>query len=266
MYMYMCMCMRHHAYAHACAHAQVVQPNGYPVRASVLSASDKRGAEGILVEIEGKHQRLPLDGLVFQVLEPPLHMVDCIRRGNDGEYEGILLSDHRRIYVLNSVDLEAHFAECKDSAWLGKLERGGSFKQGHVAPRGSHAFVARDEPDCVPGSLIKALAHAGANEAAALVAAHAKAIIAAANDTVDRHGDRVQYAAIDVLRALLKYEVNGKEVPACALAADPRFVTLVLLKAANNAIRTHGLCLYDNLIFDSAVQEPLALTLPNLTR
>ena len=52
-------------------------------------------------------------------------------------------------------------------------------------------------------------------------------------------GDRLCCAAVDHMRARLAYEANAKEVPACALAADPHFVTLVQLQAANGAIRTH---------------------------
>ena len=142
---------------------------------------------------------------------------------------------------------------------------GGTFKQSHVPPAGKKASV-RDKPDCVPGSLTKAFAFAGHAEAATTVAECTDAIIAAKDDTVNRKGDRIKYAANEVVKARCHFDARCKGLPRCALAVDPQHVTLLQLKSIDGASRTHAVSVYGGYLFDSAEPEPLLLTPDNLTR
>jgi hypothetical protein len=58
------------------------------------------------------------------------------------------------------------------------------------------------KPDCVPGSFKLGFAAAGDNSTSGIVAAHEDAIITAEG----RKGDRIRYAAIDVVKSLCHYD------------------------------------------------------------
>lgn len=195
-------------------------------------------------------------------IEPPLQMLEKIRRTRDGEgFQGTLpFPQHRHVYSLIPDNVKSHFDLANERAWLDSLPAGGKFTR---LPVGS-------KPDCVPGSLQRALAAAGDAAAAAVVAEREDEIIAARGknakgETIDRKGDRIKYAAIDVVKPLCHYDARSITVD-CALGVDPASVSLLKLKSKDGTIRTHALTIYDGCIFDSAEAEPLPLTVENLSR
>ena len=113
---------------------------------------------------------------------------------------------------------------------------------------------------------MKAFTYAGDTNTAATVEVNAAAIIAAANDVSDRKGDRVKFAAVDVVNTLCHYYARSKGIPTCALAVDPEHVALLQLKSIDGTIRSHAVAVYAGLLFDSLEPEPLNLTRQNLTR
>ena len=249
---------------------------GRTYRGEVVGTAVKHGVEGVVVyyECDGKeswHDFGELDGgCTFAVLEPPVHMLDQIRRTSDDRLEGILPSPNDgRIYQLTSVDVEAHFSdsEINERAWLDGLARGAPFQ--HVPAAGKKKKVGRKAkpsapaklPDCVPSSLAKAFAHAGDREAAVVVATLTEVIIEAEG----RKGDRLKCAAIDVVGRLCHYDAPKLKVT-CALEVDPTFVALLLLKSSDGTMRTHAVATHGGCLLDSNEPAPLPLTRESLTR
>jgi hypothetical protein len=236
---------------------------------------EKHGVEGVIVlydDGERWHDFGEHDGhCTFTILEPPLQKLDMIRRTIDNRLEGILPNPHHgTIYTLDTEDVEEHFSDpdINERAWLDSLAVGGNFS--HVPAAGKKKASKKaskkkapppKKPDCVPGSLAKAFAAAGDAKAAAIVAAHEDAIIAADG----RKGDRVKYAAEDVAKQLCQYEARGLKAK-CALAVDPAHVSLLQLKSVDGTIRSHAVTVFGSLLFDSAESEPLELSRENLTR
>ena len=113
----------------------------------------------------------------------------------------------------------------------------------------------------MPGSLSKAFALAGDAEAAAIVMQHKAAILAAEG----RKGDRIKYAAEDVVKPLCHYKV-GKLKVTCALQVDPSVVCVMLLKSVDGTCRQHAVATYGGMLHDSAQPEPLDITPENLSQ
>ena len=218
------------------------------------------GIAGVMLRYEGRSPSWhDLGACGFTILEPPLHMVDQIRRTHGGGFEGMLPHPHARtVYTLTSIDLEAHFDESGESAWLDDLPSGGRFQ--HVPPGKKAGCTARTKPNCVPGSLAKGLAHAGDCEAAVVVTVLTDVII----EGEGYEGDRLKSAA-DVLNHSCHYYASKLEA-ACALDVDPTVVALLQLKSSDCTTRTHAVTIHDGLLFDSAEDEALPLTRDNLSR
>ena len=214
------------------------------------------------------------DGCTFTVVEPPMHLLDQIRRLADGSLEGKLAHpNHGRIYKLTAEDVVSHFddPEINERAWLDALPVGGGFR--HMPAGRPDKGKARKKPvkepvqeppkelDCVPGSLSKAFALAGDAEAAAIVMERKAAILAAEG----RKGDRIKYAAEDVVKPLCHYKV-GKLKVTCALQVDPSVVCVMLLKSVDGTCRQHAVATYGGMLHDSAQPEPLGITPENLSQ
>ena len=245
-------------------------------RGEVVGTAAKHGVEGVVVYYNCDGKRCWHDfgerdgGCTSTVLEPPVHMLDQIRRTSDGRLEGILPApNHGRIYQLTALDVEAHFSdsEINERAWLDGLVTGAPFQ--HVPAAGKKKKVGRKTtpsapaklPDCVPSSLAKAFAHAGDCEAAVVVSTLTEVIIEA-----DGHkGDRLKCAAVDVVGRLCHYDAR-KLKASCALEVDPAVVALLQLKSADGTIRTHAVATHDGWLLDSIETAPLPLTRENLTR
>ena len=203
-------------------------------RAVVVDTFVKHGVDGVIVlYVHGEcwHDFGALDhGCTFMVIEPPIQVLEWIRRTANGFQGKLPFPQHNDIWTLIPTNVEAHFCdnEANEGAWLDALKVADGFQRLPVGKKKKKKMVAEPvkKPDCVPGSLKLGFAAAGDNKSSTIVAAHEDAIITAKG----RKGDRIKYAAIDVVKPLCHYD-------ACSVKVRPKPQSRMTPKTSTQQLR-----------------------------
>jgi hypothetical protein len=183
-------------------------------RGVVVKPLEKDGVNGVFVRYkfgERWHDFGPHDqNCTFKVIEPPIQALEWIRRTANGFQGKLPHPQHGTIWDLIPANVKNHFhdPEANEGAWLDALTIADGFQRLPSGKKKKKVTAPAKKPDCVPGGLELGFAAAGDAEASAIVAEHEDAIIAAEG----RKGDRIKYAAIDVVKPLCHYDARSIKV------------------------------------------------------
>lgn len=183
-------------------------------RGVVVKTFEKYGVDGVIVLYSdgekwhdfGTHDQ----NCTFTVIEPPIQALEWIRRTANGFQGKLPHPQHGTIWDLIPANVKKHFhdPEANEGAWLDALTIADGFQRLPSGKKKKKVAAPAKKPDCVPGGLELGFAAAGDAEASAIVAEHEDAIIAAEG----RKGDRIKYAAIDVVKPLCHYDARSIKV------------------------------------------------------